>query len=182
MTPETLSQLKYPIGKYRPNRTPTPEEMNDWITTLEHLPNEVQALSSNLTVMELNYPYRPDGWTIRQVVHHLADSHMNTLIRFKLALTEDAPTIKPYMEDRWAQLTDSMEEPIASSVCILQGVHSRLIRLIRSLNTNDLQRTFIHPEHGKSFTLVEIVGLYAWHSRHHLAHMHQALKNKGTFQ
>jgi len=181
MNAESLHLLKYPIGKYQPTQTPSPAVFEDWIATLEHLPATVRSLTSGLTARELEFRYRPDGWTIQQVVHHLADSHMNCLIRFKLALTEDAPTIKPYMEDRWANQTDEIDEPIESSLLILQGVHSRLVRLLRSLGPEELKRTFVHPEHGKSFTLVETIGLYAWHCRHHTAHIRQALENKGTF-
>ena len=161
MNQESLTQLKYSIGKYRPNQTPSPEEFNEWLTALEQLPHQVRALTAGLSTAELLYHYRPDGWTIRQVVHHLADSHMNSLIRFKLALTEDAPVIKPYREDRWAIQPDEVDEPIESSLLILQGVHSRLVRLLRSLSADDLRRTFVHPEHGKTFTLVETLGLYA---------------------
>ena len=144
------------------------------------MPERIESVTKNLSDEEINYKYRPNGWTIRQVVHHCADSHMNCIIRFKLALTEKRPTIKPYFEDRFAKLTDYLE-PMDSSIFILKGVHEKLAVLLKSFNKEDLKREFIHPEHGKHFSLEETIGVYAWHSNHHFAHIEQALRYKDTF-
>ena len=140
----------------------------------------MEVLVKDLSPLELDYIYRPGGWTIKQVVHHCADSHMNSLIRFKLALTEDLPTIKPYFEERWAELAD-YHNPISDSLIILQGVHNRWVTLLKSLDQEQLKRDFIHPEHQKRFTLKETMALYAWHCQHHLAHIEQALEFKNVF-
>lgn len=176
-----LHHLKYPIGEFTLPNTVTSQDMNTWVSDIEKLPNAIEELTTPLTETELNYIYRPNGWTIKQVVHHCADSHINSITRFKLALTEDAPTIRPYFEDRWAKLND-YNEPIDTAMSILRGVHTKLGILLRNFTDEDLRRTFVHPEHGKIFTLQETIGLYAWHSNHHLAHIKQALKYKGVFK
>ncbi len=180
MTSDELQQLKYPIGEFTLPNTISAQDISKWIDDIEKLPNDIENLTASLTENELNYIYRPNGWTIKQVVHHCADSHINSITRFKLALTEDTPTIRPYFEDRWAKLND-YQEPIDTAISILKGVHTKLGILIRNFNEEDLQRTFVHPEHGKIFTLKETIGLYAWHSNHHLAHIEQALEYKGRF-
>ncbi len=129
--------------------------------------NAVEPLNED----QLNTPYRPDGWTVKQVVHHVVDSHMNSYIRFKWALTEDNPTIKAYFEERWAELPDSAETPVAISLNMLEALHYRFVILLKSLTAEDWDRTFVHPEHNQSFTLKMTVALYAWHSKHHLAHI-----------
>lgn len=177
---DDLYSLKYPIGEFKKPETISDTHLNEWITDIETLPKSVISLTENLNETELNYNYRPDGWTIKQVVHHLADSHINSIIRFKLAMTEDVPTIRPYFEDRWATLID-YEHPIDTSVSIISGVHSKLGILLRSFSEEDLKKEFIHPEHGKRFSIKETIGMYAWHSNHHLAHIKQALKYKGQF-
>jgi len=144
------------------------------------LPKSIVSVTNNLSEIELNYKYRPDGWTIKQVVHHCADSHINSIIRFKLALTEDTPTIRPYFEDRFAELND-YRETIDTSVSILNGVHKKLGILLKNLSKEDLKREFVHPEHGKHFSVEETIGVYAWHSNHHLAHIKKALNSKGKF-
>ena len=176
-----LQDLKYPIGAYHRDAEPTNEVLNQWITDLEELPNRLRDTLNTISNKELNYIYRPNGWTIQQVVHHLADSHMNSFIRFKLALTEDTPTIRPYLEDRWARLTDVVDVDISYSLNILTGVHMRLTTLLRSLSDSELNRDFIHPEQSRKLTLRETIGLYAWHSNHHHAHVLQAIKFKGNF-
>ena len=137
-------------------------------------------MTKNLSEAELNYKYRPEGWTIKQVVHHCAASQINSLIRFKLALTEDKPSIRPCFEDRFAELID-YEEPINGSLSVLTGVHKKLVVLLKNLDQDDLKREFIHPEHGKPFSLEETIGVYAWHRNHHLAHIKQALNFKEKF-
>lgn len=180
MTEEELNKLKFPIGEFNKPESTTEEIIESWIISIEALPQSIIELTKELNEKELNYKYRPNGWTIKQVVHHCADSHINSLLRFKLTLTEKSPTIRPHFEDRFAELID-YSEPIETSILILKGVHKKLGVLLRNLNQEELQLEFIHPEHGKRFTLEETIGTYAWHSKHHLAHIKQALKAKGRF-
>jgi hypothetical protein len=166
-----LDSLRFPIGKFEAPQILTQELMDGYIKDIETLPARLKQAVNGLNDAQLDTPYRPDGWTIRQVVHHCSDSHMNSMIRFKLALTEDEPTIKPYYEERWAELADSKTIPIAPALLLLEGLHQRWTILLRSLSNEDLQKTFIHPEHGKRFRLDENIGVYAWHGNHHLAHI-----------
>ena len=174
----TKDQLKYPIGKFSKWKNIGDAVLEQWINDIESFPDKLDELTRNLTAEQLQLRYRPDGWTIKQVVHHCADSHMNSLIRFKLALTEDEPTIRPYFEDRWANLVDAQDDDIRYSVGLLKALHSKWILLLRSLDEADLNREFIHPEHDKRFTLRENISIYAWHGEHHLAHIRQALDNE----
>lgn len=171
--------MKYPIEKFKLPDMVTSEVIGKFILVIESFPARLKAEVEKLTDEQLDTPYRPDGWTIRQVVNHCADSHMNGLIRHKLLLTEDKPTIKPYMEDRWAELVDSKTMPIASALQILDGVHKRWTILLKSLSDSDLKRIYIHPEHVKEFQLEESIALYAWHCNHHLAHITELKKRKG---
>lgn len=180
MTNEALYKLKYPIGEFKKPEVITATHITQWIAAIEALPKAIEKSTKNLNDTELNYQYRPKSWTIRQVVHHCADSHINSILRFKLALTEDTPTIKPYLESEFAKLID-YAQPIDASTAILKGVHHKLGILLKHLSTEDLQKAFVHPEHGKRFSLAENIGIYAWHSNHHLAHIKQALKYKGVF-
>ena len=180
MKENNIQKLKYPIGEFQTTNPISRNDIETWIKILEHFPQQLTETIKLLDEGELNYAYRPDGWTIKQVVHHLADSHMNSIIRFKLAKTEDLPTIKPYYEDRWANLKD-YEQPIDTALLILKGVHEKLGILLKSFSEEDLKRQFIHPEHGKRFSIEETIGLYAWHSQHHLAHIKQALHYQGNF-
>ncbi|MFC0604649.1 YfiT family bacillithiol transferase [Winogradskyella pulchriflava] len=180
MIEQELYKLKFPIGEFEKPETITQQHLSKWISSIETLPERIVSITKNLNDDELNYKYRPNGWTIRQVVHHCADSHINSIIRFKLTLTEDNPTIKPYLEDRFAKLID-YSEPIDSSISILKGVHKKLGVLLRSLTEEELKRKFTHPEHGKLFSLEETIGTYAWHSDHHFAHIEQALSAKGKY-
>lgn len=172
-----IEKLKYPIGKHEPPVNYSSRVREELIQILENFPSKIRAAIFDLNNEKLDTPYRPEGWTIRQVVHHCADSHMNSLIRFKLALTEDTPIIKPYLEEKWAVLGDSKNFPIEPSLTILEGVHVRLTALLRSLSWEQLNRTFIHPEHGNAVSLNENMSIYAWHCRHHLAHI-TTLKNR----
>jgi uncharacterized damage-inducible protein DinB len=167
----TLEELKYPIGKYVKPDTFIPEILSQCMRTIELFPLKIKAEVEKLTEEQLDTEYRPGGWTIRQVVNHCADSHMNSVTRFKLALTEDTPTIKPYFEDRWAELADSKHMPIEPALKLLEGLHQRWTVMLHSLTKEDLGRSFIHPEHGKELRLDGTIGLYAWHCRHHLAHI-----------
>jgi len=180
MIEQDLNKLRFPIGEFKKPEVITQKHIDEWIASIEALPKSILSVTKDLSEAELNYKYRPNGWTIKQVVHHCADSHINSLIRFKLALTEDAPTIRPYFEDRFAELND-YSESIDASVSILIGVHKKLGILLKNLNEEELKREFVHPEHGKHFSLKETIGVYAWHSNHHLAHIKQALKSIGKF-
>ncbi len=179
-----LDKLKYPIGDFEKPIAKDTEERKDliwnWKNDISNFPNRLTALVSTLTEKELNWKYRPNGWTIKQVIHHCSDSHINALIRFKLTLTEDEPTIKPYFEDKWAELQD-MTLPIEVSISILEGIHKKLSIIIESLSESDLEKRFFHPEHQVYFTLFELVANYAWHSNHHLAHIEQAIDSKGKY-
>jgi len=175
-----LDKLKYPVGKFS-----FPTDFNDdilaeWIALIEQFPdtlkNEVVTLKE-----ELDWRYRPEGWNIRQVVHHCADSHMNAFCRFKLTLTEDSLEVKGYFEDRWAELADTTDTPIDWSLDILSGLHSRWITLIKSLNEDELLKTYYHSEYKKTFELRQVIALYAWHCRHHVAHVVQAKNSQGEY-
>ncbi|MGY4384861.1 hypothetical protein ACVWYN_001895 [Pedobacter sp. UYP24] len=175
MTAAQLEILQFPIGKFVKPDLFTDEIISSYVRTIAAFPAKIDLQTSLLTDKELDTPYRPDGWTIRQVVHHCADSHMNSFVRFKLALTEDQPVIKPYYEERWAELPDS-KLPVAASLSLLDGLHTRWVALLTSLPSEQLERTFVHPEHGKHFSLKETVGIYAWHCEHHLAHITELKK------
>lgn len=169
-TSSDINPLQYPIGKFTPPDTYTDEAMRGWINDIRDLPGNVRAAVTGLTDHQLDTPYRPGGWTIRQVVHHLADSHMNSIIRFKWALTEDGPTIKAYHEDRWALLPD-YKLPVEPSLKMLEGIHIRLVTLFESFTQEQWNRHFVHPETGKDVPLKRNLALYAWHSKHHLGHI-----------
>ncbi len=173
-----IEKLKYPIGKFTPPENYSSEFLKECTNSVAGFPQRLISEVEHLNEEQLNTAYREEGWTVRQVVHHCADSHMNSLIRFKLTLTENKPTIKPYIEQYWAELEDS-KLPIASSLQILLGVHHKLFVLIESLAHEDLNKEYIHPQYGKNFTLKEAIALYAWHGNHHLAHITELKKRKG---
>lgn len=181
MTQEELYKLRYPIGEFKIPKTISSEMILEWINDIESFPKAIEDMTRPLSLEQLNWIYRPEGWNIKQVVHHCADSHMNSIIRFKLALTEDTPTIRPYYEDRWARLIDGNDNNLADTLNLLSGLHAKLGCLLRSLSEDDLSKMFIHPEYGKRFRLDETIGTYAWHSNHHLAHVKQAITYKGKF-
>ncbi len=177
---QDLEHLKYPIGKFSwPNVISKPE-LKEWISEIEAFPSLISKEVDGLSPTALDWKYRPDGWTIRQVIHHCADSHFNSFVRFKLALTEDNPTIKPYEEALWAGLPDSLG-PIESSLVILNGLHKRWTVLLRSLDDQSLAATYFHPEQKASRRLDGTIGLYAWHCNHHLAHVRQAKEARGKY-
>ena len=173
-----MSDLRYPIGPFVPAENMTPAGVQAWIDDIAALPADLRRTVTPLTDARLDTPYRPGGWTVRQVVHHLPDSHMNSLIRFKWALTEDRPRIKAYDEKAWAALPDS-RQPIAHSLDLLDALHARWVDLLRGLSWAQLQREFVHPESGAA-TLAVTVGAYAWHGRHHLAHIERLLEREGS--
>ena len=166
-----LEKLKFPIGKFEKPAVITKEILTEWISYISTFPERLQKEVLHLNEQQLDTPYRPAGWTIRQVVHHCADSHMNSFTRLKLTLTEDRPIVKPYLEERWAELSDSKSFPIHSSLKMLEGIHERWSFLLNNLTELDLKRIYIHPEHEAQFRIDEYVGLYAWHCNHHLAHI-----------
>ena len=168
--------LKYPIGKAK---IPTPissQHITDWIQILEDFPEQLTKLVSYLNDSQLDTPYRPGGWTVRQVVHHLSDSHYNSYIRFKWALTEVKPIIKTYYEDRWAELRDGKSAPILLSLRSLEALHQKWVYFLKGLSANELQHTFVHPETTEEVSLAENIGIYAWHSVHHYAHIDGLIK------
>jgi uncharacterized damage-inducible protein DinB len=172
-----MVDLSYPIGTFSFEDPLTREVVEKWVKEIEMAPFQLREAVSNLSEEQLDTPYRPGGWTVRQVVHHLADSHMNSYIRFKLALTEDQPTIKPYFEDRWAELPDS-KLPIEISLSLLDALHGRWVTLLRSLTEVELDKTFVHPDSGVQ-KVGHTIGLYAWHARHHIAHITSLRKRLG---
>ena len=180
MTEQEFYNLRFPIGEFEKPEEITPEHLKTWIASIESLPGRIESITKDLSDEELNYKYRPNGWSIRQVVHHCADSHINSITRFKLALTEKRPTIRPYHEDRFAKLID-YDEPLDAPISILKGVHQKLGILLNNFTEIDLKREFVHPEYGKLYSLEETIGLYAWHSNHHFAHIEQALHYKDKF-
>ena len=181
MTSQELYKLRFPIGEFQKPDTISSEIINSWINDIERFPSEIEKTTKDLSKEQLNWKYRPDGWNIKQVVHHCADSHMNSIIRFKLALTEDSPTIRPYYEDRWATLIDSTDDNLENSLSLLKGLHAKLCQLLKHISEEEMSKEFIHPEHGKRFRLDETIGTYAWHSNHHLAHVKQAINHNGQF-
>jgi hypothetical protein len=166
-----MEDLRYPIGPYQKPFPITAGQLEEWIRTIADFPARIRSAVSGLSDQQLDTPYRPDGWTIRQVVNHCADSHMNAIIRLKLALTEENPTILPYFEALWAELPDTKELDPAHSLLLLEGLHARWVVVLRSLRPDQLKRTYVHPEYGKTFFLEEVIAQYAWHCNHHLAHI-----------
>lgn len=170
MTEDGLEALRYPIGRFAQPKDTGPERRVAWLAAIRETPARLAETVAGLDDAQLDTPYRPDGWTVRQVVHHLPDSHMNSYVRFRLALTEDVPTIRPYEEARWAELPDARTGPIAWSLDLLAALHQRWVSLLASLDDADYGRRFRHPEIGE-LTLGENLALYAWHGAHHVAHI-----------
>ncbi|HLN04185.1 MAG TPA: bacillithiol transferase BstA [Bryobacteraceae bacterium] len=162
--------LQYPIGRFAWSGPNSEDDRKRYIGEIEQAPSRLRAVVAGLSDAQLDTPYRPGGWTVRQVVHHVPDSHLNSYVRFRLALTEPEPTIKPYDESRWAELTDAKTAPIEMSLALLESLHSRWILLLRGLKQNDFAREFRHPELG-TVSLDKNLALYAWHGRHHVAHI-----------
>lgn len=177
MTTTELNQLKFPIGAYQIPETITNKHIEEWIKILSDFPAKIRDLSENLNDEDLVLRYRPNGWTVRQVIHHIADSHHHSYIRFKWAITEDEPVIKAYNEVAWANMHD-YEASIELSLLHIQVVHAKLVYFVKGLKASDLEKGFIHPETNDRISLKENLGNYAWHSEHHYAHIEQALKLK----
>ena len=162
--------LRYPIGPFKFDGEPSEQQIKQFISEIEQAPLRLRSAIAWLSERQLETPYRPGGWTVRQVVHHLPESHMNAYVRMKLALTEENPTIKPYDEARWAETPDVRATPIATSLTLLEALHQRWATLLKELGPADLARTFIHPESGP-WTVAKYIALYAWHGKHHVSHI-----------
>ncbi len=171
------NDLRFPIGNFNAEGEITRERRDGFIKTIAGLPHNLRQAVENLSDGQLDTEYRPAGWTVRQTIHHVADSHLNAYIRFKLALTEEMPTIRPYAEDRWAELADS-RLPLDASFKIIEGVHERWTYLLNSMSEADFQRKLKHPDSGE-WTLEKMLGLYDWHSRHHAAHITRLRERNG---
>ena len=170
-TSATETELRYPIGKFDFDAPINDADYPKLITAIAEAPVALRSAVAGLTRDQLETRYRPGGWTVKQVVHHVPDSHLNAYTRFKLALTENEPTIKPYDEAAWAELPDSRKVPMEVSLDLLDALHLRWVALLRSMDTADFNRGLRHPEHGRVLTLRQMLGLYAWHGRHHVAHI-----------
>lgn len=166
-----MDDPRYPIGPFAFDGAQTPERRLDRIERIARTPADLRAAVAGLTDAQLDTPYREGGWTVRQVAHHVPDSHLNAYIRFRLALTEPRPTIKPYLEHRWAELPDARSAPVELSLALLETLHRRWVLLLRSLGPADWERRFVHPEHGREWSLDETLAMYAWHGEHHSAHV-----------
>jgi hypothetical protein len=169
---------RFPIGRFSFPTSVSPSDLTGFIADVEQAPAALRAAVAGLSAQQLDTPYRDGGWTVRQVTHHVPDSHMNAYVRYKLALTEDEPTIKPYAEDRWAELADTKSTPIEISLAMLESLHERWAQLLRSLSPSDWKRQFRHPDLGV-ISLEKNLALYAWHGKHHVAHVTELRKRLG---
>lgn len=183
MVTKDIYNLMYPIGKYEVPSFIGSNHINKWIQTIEETPIILRSLVEPLHTKQLHWQYRPNGWSIHEVVHHMSDSHTNALIRFKLALTEEVPTIKPYKEGLWAELADCKSEYIHHSLLLLEAIHAKFTIILKGMSTTDFHnKSYFHPESHKNFTLGEALGMYDWHCNHHIAHIRQAMEYEGLFE
>ena len=173
-----MEDLKYPIGKYK-EQPFSQSQLKEWLLDIEVLPKALEYALVNLDAEQLEVPYRPDGWNSRQVVHHVADSHMNAFIRFKLGLTENRPDIKPYDEAKWALLSDAQHVPINISNTLLFALHARWLEVLKNITDEEWLRTVYHTEYKKEMTLWYLLGMYAWHGKHHTAHINNLREKMG---
>ena len=174
-----MEDLRYPIGQFRYEGEPDQYRREQWIEEIAATPANLRAVVGGLAPHQLDTPYRDKGWTVRQVVHHLPDSHLNAYTRIKLALTEDVPVIRPYEEARWAELPDGRAAPIELSLNLLESLHQRWVLLLRQLTPADFHRQYMHPQRSRPFELQETLALYAWHGRHHIAHIASLRRRNG---
>ncbi|MEJ2008990.1 MAG: bacillithiol transferase BstA [Acidobacteriota bacterium] len=165
-----MSELQYPVGKFQLPERISDDDRRTFVGQIEETPSKLRSAVAGLSEQQLDTPYREGGWTVRQVVHHLADSHMNAFIRFKLAMTEDQPRIKTYDQERWAELADAKTVPVETSLALLDSLHKRFVALLKSMSAADFARKMDHPEQG-IVDLDRYLSLYAWHGRHHVAHI-----------
>jgi len=177
-----LEKLRYPTGKFNFPDQLTPTDRLGNIASIEEFPSLIYGVLTDLTAEQRQWKYRPDGWTIQQVVHHCADSHMNAMTRFKWALTEDNPTIKAYNEGAWAELADTTKTDMGVSLDLIDSLHKRWSILLNNLEDKDWEKTFYHPGMNRTIRLDQNLALYGWHCRHHLAHVEQAIKHEGVFE
>lgn len=173
---DNLEHKKYPIGQFQKPEKISDVEIDEHIAVIKNFPGKLKNLVENWSDDQLDTQYRTGGWTVRQLINHLADSHMNSFIRFKLALTEDNPTIKPYDEAKWAQLQDSFTIEIKPAMQILKGLHNRWVYELRALTNREFQSTFHHPEQNRDIALIESLAFYSWHCNHHYAHIENLKK------
>jgi uncharacterized damage-inducible protein DinB len=176
---QTEADLRYPIGKFHRHGELTEELRHRYIDDIERLPARLREAVKGLTQAQLDTPYRPGGWTVRQLVHHIADSHMNAYVRLKLALTEDAPLIKPYLEAKWAELKDAKTLPVEVSLNLLDSLHQRWVTVLRSMAPAEFARTMRHPDWAEPMSLDDGLALYAWHGKHHQAHITELRRREG---
>lgn len=165
-----MEKLKYPIGKYI-EQPFSNEQLKEWLLDIQSLPIQIEYAITNLDEAQLETPYREGGWTVKQLVHHVADSHMNAYIRFKLGLSEENPSIKPYDQNGWAAMADTKNIPINVSITLLFALHTRWHEILKNISQKEWTRTVFHPEYKKEMTLWYLLGMYAWHSKHHVAHI-----------
>jgi uncharacterized damage-inducible protein DinB len=173
-----MQDLRFPVGPFQRPATLSPDERAAAINDIANTPSNLRAAVRGLNDAQLDTPYRPDGWTVRQVIHHVPDSHANAYIRFKLALTEDNPTIKPYDEAAWAKLEDSKTTPVETSLSLMDGIHDRWNRILLAMTAQDFGRKLMHPENGP-MTLDQLLAMYAWHGHHHVAHITRLRERNG---
>lgn len=166
-----MEDLRYPIGKFAYKGMHTAQERKKMILQIAEIPSLLRDAATGLSEEQLDTPYRPGGWKVRQLIHHVADSHINAYTRFKLALTEESPTIKPYAEEKWAMLPDTFQTPIEVSLALLEAIHFRWVMILKNLSDADFARTFVHPASQITFTLDHALAMYVWHGTHHLAHL-----------
>ena len=178
MTQSELQALKYPIGDFTPKENYSPDDIKWYINTIELFPAKIKQAVTGLSNEQLDTSYRPDGWTIRQVVHHVTDSHINSYTRFKLALTEDNPTIRPYDEAVWAELPEAKTGALELSLPLLEALHKRWVVMLKNISADDVNRKLYHPGSKQQMTISSLLHLYAWHCDHHLAHIVNLKKQK----
>lgn len=174
-----MNDLRYPIGKYEPVTQATAAYVADCIETIAGLPEAMRNAVAGLDEEQLETPYRPDGWTVRQLVHHVGDSHLNSVIRFKWTLTEDTPTIKAYNEKDWAETDEVASTPLEVNLAFLEALHHKWVLLLKAMQPADWEKLLVHPESGKHLSLGYMLGLYAWHSKHHVAHITALREREG---
>lgn len=176
---EEQEHLRYPIGRFECPNPITENDINGWVMDMEALPSKLRTLVTGLTDEQLDTSYRPGGWTVRQVVHHIADSHHHSYTRFKWALTENEPLIKVYREKEWSSLHDAKTAPVELSLNYLVALHAKLVFLLRNLTQEQLEKVYCHPEGNTRISVAQNIGKYAWHGNHHMAHIGNLIKRKG---
>ncbi|MDR6157526.1 putative damage-inducible protein DinB [Chryseobacterium sp. SLBN-27] len=174
-----IEQKRFPIGQFKEPENICDIKLDEYIKVIKDFPAKLKNLIEDFSDDQLDTQYREGGWTVRQLVNHIADSHINSFIRFKLALTEDTPTIKPYDEAKWAELQDSQNMPVKPAMRMIKGTHQRWTALLKSMTNKQFERTFHHPEHHKNYDLRHCLALYVWHCNHHFAHIENLKKEKG---